>query len=68
MKKLALVLVCVGLVMCVFNQPIETALGLFGYLVAGVFIVAGLALGLFGMIGSKSHAFDQRRTEGGFLS
>ena len=68
MKKLALVLVCVGLLICVFNQPVETAVGLSGYLIAAFVVMTGIALGVRGLIGSKSHSFDQRTTEGGFLS
>lgn len=68
MKKLALVLVCVGLLICVLNQPIETAVGLSGYLIAAVVMTAGIALGVRGLFASKSYAFDQRATEGGFLS
>lgn len=68
MKKLALVLVCVGLLICVFNQPVETAVGLSGYLIAAFVFMTGFALGLRGLIGSKSYAFDRRATEGGFLS
>lgn len=68
MKKLALVLVCVGLLICVFNQPVETAVGLSGYLIAALVMMMGIALGLRGLIGSKSYAFEQRATAGGFLS
>ena len=68
MKKIALVLVCVSLLICVFNQPVETAVGLSGYLIAAFVMMAGLALGVRGMISSKSHAFDRRTTEGGFLN
>ena len=68
MKKLALVLVCVSLLICVFNQPVETAVGLSGYLIAALVMMTGIALAVRGMIGSKSHAFDQRATAGGFLS
>ena len=68
MKKLALVLVCVGLLICVFNQSVETALGLSGYLVAAVVMMAGVAIGVRGLVMPKSHAFDQRTTEGGFLN
>ena len=68
MRKTAWVLVCVGLLICVFNQPVETAVGLSGYLIAAFVMMAGLAFGLRGWINSKSYAFDQRTTEGGFLS
>ncbi len=68
MKKLAWVLVCSGLLICVFNQPVETFVGLSGYLVAAVFLMAALILGVRGMIASKSYAFDRRTTEGGFLN
>lgn len=68
MKKLAWVLVCVGLLICVFNQPVETAVGMSGFLIAAIILMAALALGVRGMINSKSYAFDQRTTEGGFLN
>ena len=68
MKKLALVLVCVGLLICVFNQLFETAVGLSGYLIAALVVMVGLALCARGFIKSRSHSFDQRTTEGGFLS
>ena len=68
MKKLALVLVCVGLLICVFNQPVETAVELSGYLIAAVVIMTGIALAVRGVIGAKSYAFDRRATAGGFLS
>ncbi len=68
MRRTAVVLVCVGLLICVFSQLVETAVGLSGYLIAAFIMMAGLALGLRGWISSKSYAFDQRTTEGGFLS
>ena len=68
MKKLAMVLVCVGLLICVFNQSVGAAVGLSGYLVAACVLALGLSLWVWGRIGSKSHAFDRRVTAGGFLN
>lgn len=68
MKKLACVLVCVGLLICVFNQPVETTVGLSGYMIAAVIMMTALVIGVIGMINSKSYSFDKRTTEGGFLN
>ncbi len=68
MKKLAMVLVCVGLLICVFNQTVGAAVGLSGYLIAACVLFAGLSLWVWGRIGAKSHAFDRRVTAGGFLN
>ena len=57
-----------GLLICLFHQSVEAAVGLSGYLVAAIFVIAGAGFWVRGLIAARSHAFDRRTTEGGFLN
>lgn len=68
MKKLAIGAVCAAICLAWFSGAVEAALGVPGYAFAAAFVLGAIVLGARAMAASRSHAFDQRTTEGGFLN
>ena len=72
MMKLATGFSCVAVVICVFYQSVEAALGVSSILVATIFFAFGAGCFLWGLFrnawGARAYSFDDRATEGGFLN